>query len=93
MYGLYSVSQFAVKASLPTRFGVIFPGVITRELVVVVRSKQVYPRFELQEAACSLKYLGVQHYVILVAFPIVGQYAGADGVSGHPILGRVDGDR
>ena len=92
MYGLYSRIQSALKASSPAAWWVVFHGVITVELVVEARSEQVYPRFEFHEAACSLKYLGVKYYVILVAFPVVRQDYRTNLVVCHAILGFVNKD-
>ena len=51
------------------RFGVVFHSVVPRKLVVEVRSEQVYPWFEFQEAPRFPKYTWVEHNVIIIAFP------------------------
>ena len=90
MYGLFSTNKFALKASLPAAFTVVFHGVVTRELVVEVRSEQVYPWFEFQEASGSLKDVGVQQHVVLVPLPVVRLGHRSFFILGHPAFDFVN---
>ena len=74
------------------RFGVVFHCVVARKLVVEVGGEQFYTRFEIQEASCSLKDFGVQHYVVLVFFPVELDDFRSNFVGCNAILAFVNGD-
>ena len=74
------------------RFGVVFHCVVARKLVVEAGGEHVHHWFEFQETSCSLKYIGVQHYVILVAFPVIWQNYRTNLVVCHAVLSVVDDD-